>query len=292
MNIHSRIPNEDMIGRTHHLRVTAKQPSGYLLDALSLGELFLPVRQAPKTLTVGEKVEVFLYLDSRDRPAVTTRTPRIRLGEFALLKVVDVNNNGAFMDWGLDKDLLVPFAEQHHKMQPGKSYLVHLYRNKADGRLVASSKLDRFLEEDGRYRYKPGQAVDLIIANSTELGFRAIVNQRHWGLLFRDEVFQRLSYGQSIRGYIKRIRKDGKLDLTLQAGQQSRDEYAERIVDYLRQHGGFAPLHDKSEPGEISRVFGISKSAFKKTIGHLYKQRRISIEENGIRLAENGSGHN
>ena len=193
---------------------------------------------------------------------------------------------GSFLDWGLDKDLLVPFSEQHKPMEVGQSYLVYVYINKADDRIVASSKIDKIIDDDKPHDFKPQQAVDLIIANSTDLGYKAIINHSHWGVLYKNEVHQRLSFGQSIKGFIKQIRPDGKIDLSLQGGQETRDKYTTLILDYLRNKDGFAPVHDKSDPKLISDLFGMSKGAFKKTIGGLYKQRIISIEKDGIRLIE------
>jgi predicted RNA-binding protein (virulence factor B family) len=274
------------LGRTYTLDVVKKVDFGFYLAAGELGEVLLPRKYAPDNLRVGTAVEVFLYLDSNALPVATTQKPRAQVGEFAYLKVVDTSNVGAFLDWGLDKDLLVPFAEQHRPMEVGRSYLVTLYIDSNDGRIVASSKIDKFLDDDRPHRFKPGQAVDLIIANSTDLGYKAIINHTHWGVLYKDEVFQRLSFGQSIKGFIKRIRADGKIDLTLQGGQVTRDKNAEVILNYLKSQNGFAPVHDKSDPKLIADLFGISKGAFKKAIGGLYKKRIISIEKDGIHLLD------
>jgi len=257
---------------------------GVYLNAENLGSVLLPNKHAPVGLSPGDVVEVFLYLDSEDRPVATTQKPRAQVGEFAYLEVVASTDVGAFLDWGLDKDVLVPFSEQHRPMQVGRSYLVYLYLNNADSRITASSKIDKFLSDDSPHNFKEAQAVQLIIANSTELGFKAIINHSHWGVLYKNEVHQRLSFGQSIGGYIRRIRPDGKIDLTLRGGQETRDQYAKAIENYLIEHGGFAPVHDKSDPQLIAKLFGMSKGAFKKTIGALYKQRVITIEKTGIRL--------
>ena len=259
---------------------------GVYLDAQELGEILLPKRRCPDKLDVGDEIEVFLYLDSEDRPVATTQKPKAEVGQFAYLKVIDITDIGAFLDWGLDKDLFVPFREQHRQMELGKSYIVYVHLNPADGRIMASSKIERFLDDERPHDFKPRQAVDLIIANTTELGYKAIVDHSHWGVLYQNDVFQRLSYGQYKKGFIKKIRDDGKIDLTLQGGQETRDKNAKIILIYLQKQGGFAPVHDKSDPALISRLFGMSKNAFKKTIGGLYKQRIISIEKDGIRLLE------
>ncbi len=274
------------LGRSYKLKVVKAVDFGFYLDAMELGEVLLPTKYAPADLTAGDTIQVFLYLDSNGLPVATTQTPKVEVGQFAYLRVVENTDVGAFLDWGLDKDLLVPFAEQHRPMVEGKSYLVYVYIDDTDGRIVASSKIDKFLDDDRPHRYKPHQEVDLIIANSTDLGFKAIINHSHWGVLYKNEVFQRLSFGQSIKGFIQRIRPDGRIDLTLQSGKLSRDKNAETILDYLKQQNGFAPVHDKSSPREIEELFGISKGAFKKAIGGLYKQRLIVIEKDGIRLME------
>jgi len=271
------------IGRTFELEVIKQTEFGFYLDADSLGEILLPKKHAPADLSVDDMIEVFLYLDSEDRPIATTQTPKAEVGDFAYLEVKANTPVGAFLDWGLDKDVLVPFSEQHRPMSVGDSYLVLLYLDN-QGRITATSKIDKVVLEDDQHDFYPQQKVDLIIANSTELGFKAIVDQSYWGLLYKDEVDQRLSFGQSIEGYIKHIREDGKIDLSLKSGQQIRDDSSQVILDYLRDHDGFAPVYDKSPPEQISELFGMSKGQFKKTIGGLYKQQIISIQSDGIRL--------
>lgn len=271
------------IGRFVELEVIRAVEFGFYLDAKELGDVLLPVKNAPSDLVVGDIVEVFLYFDSAGRPVATNQQAKAVVGEFAYLKVVDVSAVGAFLDWGLDKDLFVPFAEQHRPMQSGHLYLVHIYIG-LDGRIVASSKIDKFLDDERPHNFKPQQAVNLIIGNSTELGYKAIINHSHWGVLYKNEVYQRLSFGQSKKGFIKTIRPDGKIDLSLQGGQETRDKQAKIILNYLTKQNGFAPVHDKSDPQLIADLFGMSKGAFKKAIGGLYKQRIIDIEKGGIRL--------
>ncbi len=273
------------IGHIHELEVVKLVEFGAYLDAQELGEVLLPSKNAPEDLAVGDMIEVFLYLDSEGRPVATNQSPKAVVGEFAYLKVVDASRVGAFLDWGLDKDILVPFAEQHRPMEVEHFYLVYIYVG-IDGRIVASSKIDKFLDDEKPHDFKPQQAVDLIIANSTDLGYKAIINHSHWGVLFKNEVHQRLSFGQYKKGFIKHIRPDGKIDLTLQGGQETRDKYGKIILAYLNKKEGFAPVHDKSDPQLISDLFGMSKGSFKKAIGGLYKERIISIEKDGIRLLE------
>ena len=271
------------IGRKYDLRVIKETEFGVYLDAENLGEILLPSKHAPDLLSIDDTVEVFLYLDSEDRPVATTQTPKAEVGEFAYLQVKDNTQIGAFLDWGLDKDVLVPFSEQHRPMSVGDYYIVFLYLDN-QGRIAATSKIDKIVADDDHRDFWPQQAVDLIIGNSTDLGFKAIINHSHWGLLYKDEVGQRLSFGQSLQGYIKHIREDGKIDLSLKSGRQIRDSYSQTIQDYLRDHNGFAPVHDKSPPEQIFDLLGMSKKQFKKTIGALYKQRVIAIEADGIRL--------
>jgi len=272
------------IGQYYDLDVVKKLDFGFYLDANELGNILLPIKYAPQDLKVGDNLEVFLYLDSEGIPIATTQEPWATVGEFAYLNVIDTTPIGAFLDWGLDKDILVPFAEQHRAMEIGHSYLVYIFINNADGRIIASSKIDKFLNDDESHQYTQQQAVDLIIANSTDLGYKAIINHSHWGVLYKNEVFQRLSFGQSIKGYIKTIRTDGKIDLSLHGGKETREKNAHIILDYLKCKNGFAALTDRTDPETILDLFGMSKAAFKKAIGGLYKQRIILIKKDGIYL--------
>lgn len=272
------------LGRTYVLEVCKEVDFGFYLDAGDLGEVLLPRRVAPNDLGVGANLKVFLYLDSEDRPVATTKTPLIEIGQFAYLKVVERTKFGAFLDWGLDKHLLLPFAEQHRPVEEGKKYLVFAYLDDRDGRIVASSKIDQFVADEAKQKFKPLDQVDLMIANSTDLGFKAIVNNQCWGVLYKDDVFQRLSFGQRIQGYIQRVRPDGRIDLTLNGGYKSQDKNCDVLVAYLKKVGGSSPLNDKSDPQLIKETLSMSKAAFKKAVGRLLKQNKLSIEKNGIRL--------
>ena len=280
------------IGNKHELTIITELDFGFYLDAQNLGEVLLPRKLAPNDLQEGDSVEVFLYLDSEDRPIATTQEPKASVGEFAYLEVIDTTPVGAFLDWGLDKDLLVPFAEQHRPMETGKSYLVYVYLDRLDGRIAASSKIDSFLDDDTPHTFTPQQPVKLIIANTTELGFKVIVNQTHWGLLYKNDVHQRVSFGQSIDGFVKYVRPDGRLDISLQGGKETRDKYTNAILNHLKYNKGFSPLNDKSDPRLIADQLGMSKKAFKKSIGGLYKNRVIRIEADGIHLIENDAQEN
>lgn len=276
------------IGHSYKLKITKVTTFGAFLDADNYGEILLPKKNAPKLLSKGDLLEVFLYLDSDDKPIATTQTPKAQVGEFAYLEVSDINAVGAFLNWGLDKDLFVPFGEQHRLLEIGKSYLVYVYIDKVDSRITASSKVDKFLDYEKPHTFKAKDAVNLIIANSTELGYKAIINHSHWGMLYKNEVHQLLSFGDYVQGYIKHIRPDGRIDLTLEnlSKKESRDQTELKILHYLKNHSGKSSLSDKSDPTEIAKTFGLSKGAFKKAIGGLYKQKLIVIEENGFYLTD------
>ncbi len=274
------------LGKMNKLQVWHPAPYGVLLDAGEDGELFLSDGAGGKGLSVGDWVEVFVYLDTEDKLAVTTKTPLGEVGRFSYLKVAAVTQVGAFLDWGLKKDVLVPFNEQKFPMVQGSSYVVYIYLDNKTGRIIASSKIDRYiksLNED----FEIGEQVALLIESETDLGFKCIVNQTHWGILYGDEIFQSLSVGAEVTGYIKYIREDGKIDLCLQPPGYSRDRMggiAEKILESIRQDGGFLAMTDKSPPADIYERFLVSKQVFKKALGALYKQRKIALEADGIRL--------
>lgn len=272
------------IGKFNTLKVIALTANGAYLDGGQLGEILLPNRYVPEACDLDDEIKVFVYNDSLDRLVATTETPLVEVGGFASLNVKQTNKLGAFLDWGLPKDLLAPHNLQHKAMEAGKRYLVHVFLDQRTERLVASSKLDKYLDI-WPADYKAGDAVDLVIGGRTDLGFKAIINNLHWGLIFSSEVHQNLYTGQKVQGYIKQVREDGRIDLALsRAGKGKVIDFTDKLLDYLNQNDGFCSLHDKSSPEEISRVFGVSKKAFKATIGHLLKQGKISIEPNGVRL--------
>ncbi len=270
------------IGRLNRLRIISDGPAGLYLDGGSDGDILLLRKQVPKGVTVGDEVEVFLYHDE-EGIAATTTPPRALLGQFATLKVVSATHIGAFLDWGLPKDLLVPLSEQKVEMQEGRRYVVYINLDN-EGRLVASAKVDKFLDR-WPANYQEGQEVDLLICDRTDLGHKAIINHRHWGVLYQNELFKNIWPGDSIKGYIKKIRDDGKIDLTLhQSGHEKLGGVADKVLEKLINSGGFLPVHDKSSPETIYTLFGESKKSFKSAIGILYKHRRITIEADGIRL--------
>jgi len=271
------------VGTYNELQIVKKVDFGLYLNAgPDLGEVLLPKRYATDEMEIGQTISVFLYFDSEDRLIATTQHAKAVAGEFTSLKVVDTNRAGAFLDWGLPKDLLVPFNQQKVAMKTGFGYVVYVYQDDISERLLASSKLDRFLDKVPA-TYKAGEKVDLLIAERTDIGFKAIINHKHWGVIFENDVFGDLGIGKKCKGYIRRIREDGKIDLSLtQTGYAKMDSLADRILLTLRQHDGFLPLSDKSSPDQIAKILKMSKGNFKKAIGQLYKQGDIVIADNGI----------
>lgn len=273
------------IGRSNSLLVIRKVDFGAYLDGEELDEILLPERYLPKNCKIDDTIEVFIYLDSEDRLVATTEKSYAEVGDFACLKVVDLGPAGAFLDWGLPKDLLVPFREQKEKMIEGREYVVFVYLDKSN-RIAASSRLDRFLGKEPA-SFQEGEEVELLICDQTDIGYKAIINSTHWGVLYKNELFQKLKKGQQIKGFIKKVRDDGKIDLSLQKpGPEKVDELSEKILNTLKEQGGFLSVTDKSSPKSISDLFGCSKNTYKKAIGGLYKKRLITLEKSGIRLCE------
>jgi uncharacterized protein len=274
------------IGKLNKLRIVKELDFGIYLDGGEHGEILMPRRYVPENCKIDDVIEVFIYLDSEDRIIATTEIPYAMVGEFALLKVVSVNDFGAFLDWGLPKDLLVPFREQKKKMEEGKSYIVHVYLDQTSKRIVASSNLDKFLDKLSN-DFGPGQEVDLLICTRTEIGYKAIINNTHWGVLYKNEVFQTLDRGQRIKGFIAKIRDDKKIDLCLQKpGYEKVDDLLKTIIDRLKEEGGFIAAGDKTSSEIIYELFGVSKKTYKKAIGALYKSKLITIEDEGIKLSD------
>jgi predicted RNA-binding protein (virulence factor B family) len=272
------------IGTMNKLKISREVDFGFYLDAGKSKEILLPRNCSPRNCRIGDELEVFIYLDSEDRLIAATQKPKAMLGEFAFLKVVSVNQTGAFLDWGLPKDLLVPFGEQKQKMKEGLSYIVMIYLDEKTKRLAATSKLGRFLNKKPA-DYKEGEEADLLICEETEIGRRVIINESHWGMLYKNEIFQKIECGQRLKGYIKKMRGDNKIDVSLQRqGYERTGELSGKILDELEKNNGFLPFGSQSPPEEIYRIFGASKKSFKMAIGALYKNRTISIEDDGIKL--------
>ena len=273
-------------GKFNRLKVINKLDAGVLLDGEELGELFMPRSYSSADYDTGDTVDVFVFYDSDGKLLATTKRPFAMVGDFALLKVVSITPVGAFLDWGLKKDLLVPFSEQKDTMAEGRSYIVYVYRDERTNRIVASSKVGRFLDKKPG-NLQEGQGVELLICSQTELGFKAIINNSCWGVLYKNEIFQPLRKGQQVPGFIKKVRDDGKIDLCLQKpGHEKVADMSDKVMDALKTGGGFISITDKSPAELIYRMFGVSKKTYKKAIGALYKKRLIDIEGDGIRLIE------
>jgi len=275
------------IGRKNRMRVVKAVHFGLYLDGGDAGEILLPSREVPENARPGDFLHVFLYRDSDDRLIATRKTPRAMVGEAAYLKVKEQTDVGTFMDWGLSKDLLVPFNEQAWPMNPGRSYVVYLFVDEKSGRIAASTRYNRHLSEDG-HGFRCGQKVRLMIAARSALGYKAIINNTHLGLIFKNDVFQPLKFGQQLAGYIKTIRDDGKIDLALQpASDEARDRLEEQILEHLRRHEGSSEITDKSPPELIYKTFRTSKANFKRALGRLYKKRLVLIKKDRVSLTGN-----
>ena len=275
------------LGKTNILTILKKVDFGLYLDGEELGEILLPRRYAPKDANEGDELKVFIYLDSEDRLIATTEIPFAEIGQCAHLKVVSIGKFGAFLDWGLPKDILAPFKEQRIPMLKGKFYTVFLFID-VMGRIAASSKLDSFLkEEDLDDHFTINQKVNLHISRQTELGYKAVINGTHIGLIHNSDLLQKIKVGEIKDGYIKKIRTDGRIDLTLQEkGIEAIDNSAQNILDFIKNKGGSINITDKSSPEIIYEHFKISKSVYKKALGKLYKDRIIVIEKDKIILSE------
>ncbi len=274
------------LGKFNQLEVVKEVDFGLYLDGGEEGEILLPTRYVPEDCQVGDMLNVFLYLDIDERLIATTLTPLVQVGQFACLEVAWVNQFGAFLNWGLMKDLFVPFSEQKMKMQVGRKYVIHAHLDDESYRIVASAKVERYLSKDIP-DYAPGTEVDILIWQKTDLGFKAIIDNKHGGLLYENEIFCTLETGMQMRAFVKQVREDGKVDLILQKpGFEKIDDFSKTLLDYIKEHGGRIHLNDKSPAEDIYDTFGVSKKTFKKGVGDLYKKRLISLQENGITLAE------
>jgi uncharacterized protein len=272
------------IGKRNQLKINRTVDFGAYLDGGELGEILIPKRYLKPNIQIGDIIEVFIYNDSEDRIIATTEFPFAQIGDFAWLQATAVNTFGAFLNWGLPKDLIVPFREQNSRMIEGNYYLVYIYLDIATKRIVASQKLDKFLDNIPP-EYSPGEEVSIIVSNETELGFKVIVNSLHWGIIYRNQLFTQLSQGQKLQAFIFKIREDQKIDITLQKpGFSQVLDLSEVILNQLKINNGFLPFTDKTEPAAIYKHFGVSKKNFKIALGNLYRRKKISIEQNGIRI--------
>ena len=254
------------------------------MDGGELDTILLPKRYVPQGCELGDWIDVFLYFDSDDLLIATTEKPKVQVGDCAMLTVVDINHAGAFMDCGLPKDLLVPYNEQQKPMEVGYSYVVHVFHDQNSDRIAASTKLSHHLDEESVW-LKPRQAVNLLVAGRTELGYKAVIDNKYLGLIFRADAYRPLKIGERLPGFVKSIRKDGKIDLLIsQATLQGDHDLGEQIIQHLTESGGESQISDKSDPEEIYRLFKVSKKKYKQALGGLFKSKRILIEPGKIKL--------
>ncbi len=274
------------LGTYNTLEILRDTSVGLFLGDGEGNDILLPNKYVPETYELGDSLTVFCYLDHSERPVATNLEPEILVNEFQLLKVVEVNEFGAFLDWGLEKHLLVPFREQRNKMQEGHWYVVYCYLDPQSNRLVASNKTDKFLNND-TLLVQEGDIVELVVSRQTDLGYEVIINNSHKGLVYANEIFKKISVGDNTKGVIKKIRPDNKVDVSLQPlGEKILEPAANKIYEQLLAHGGFLGLHDKSDPEMIKAELQMSKKTFKKGIGTLYKARKIEIKGDGIYAIE------
>lgn len=272
------------IGKINTLSCVKKVDFGAYFDGESFGEILLPKRYEPENLEPGDELELFIYNDSEDRLIATTETPLAQVGGFALLNIVDTNNVGAFADWGLMKDLLIPFREQKVKLKKGNSYLIAVELDFTTQRIIGSTKIDKYLDNIPP-EYEEGQAVSLMVWQETDFGYKVIIEGKHTGLLYRNQVFKPLQSGDKLTGYIQKIREDEKIDCTLyKSGYAKAEGLPEQILEALEINGGSMDISDKSEPEKIHALFHCSKKAFKMALGQLYKSKQIKIYPDKITL--------
>ncbi|MBH0056726.1 GntR family transcriptional regulator [Pseudoalteromonas sp. SWXJZ94C] len=272
------------LGTTQTLFVKEVSNEGAYLDGHDLGEVFLPKQEIKHELEAGDSISVFIYLDNANLATATIKKPHAQVGEYALLRVKEINSIGAFLDWGLEKDVLAPFNEQKPRMQEGHSYLVRLYLDNASQRICASNNFNRFLSKD-EPEYTHLQEVDIIVAGKTDIGYKVLIEESHFGVVFYNMVFKSLFVGQKLKGFIQKVRDDGKIDVVLEKpGMGKVSDLGETIMQKLKNEGGVIPLGDKSDPEAIKKMFSTSKANYKKAIGGLFKQELIDIEAKSIRL--------
>lgn len=269
------------VGEYNVMKVSRKVAFGFYLDDGEEG-ILLPIRFAPHDLKIGDDIKVFIYHDSDNRLIATTQTPKAVVGDIVKLKVVEVTRQGAFLDWGLMKDLFVPVSKQLGGMRLGAEYLVKVYLDEMTGRVAATEKIDSLLSNE-KLTVKEKDIVSLIVYRKTELGYAMIINNQHIGLLHNNEIYREMVIGEKLEGFIKTIRPDNKIDVVIgKPGFQKVEDEAAKIMRLLAEHDGYLPYNDKSDPEDIYAFFGMSKKAFKMTIGNLYKQQKIALTKTGI----------
>ena len=273
------------LGRYNQLEIVKEVDFGVYLDGDEDGEILLPLKYVPEGSAPGDILNVFIYLDMEERLVATTRPPYAQVGDFACLEVAWVNEYGAFLDWGLMKDLFVPFREQKVKMQKGRRYVVYVDLDEESYRIMGSARVERYLSRE-RADYLPGDEVEVMVWQRTDLGYKVIVDNKFGGMLYHNEIFQQLATGMKLPAFVKQVRPDGKIDLELQqAGFRKVDDFAEVLLQFIKDKGGRTSINDKTDAETIYDTFGVSKKTFKKAVGELYKKRLIVLEDGGIRLA-------
>lgn len=273
------------IGQFNTLNIIKDTGIQLYLDGNSHGDILLTDKQSPKQAKVGDSLDVFIYTGSDGQLLATQKNPYVKMDGVAWLKVISIGPAGAFLDWGIAKDLLVPFSEQDYELEESHFCLVKVYLDKQN-RIAASTYLNHYISDEAHY-LQEGDEVSLIIAGKTDLGFKAVVNDNFWGILYHNEVFQPLREGQKLTGYIKKIREDNKIDLSLnKTGHTHVLSVSEQIIQRLEDNNGFLELSDKSSPEAINAAFGVSKKVFKHALGTLYKERRITLTKTSISLNE------
>ena len=272
------------LGDYNILTVVKKVDFGLYLDGGDEGEILLPRRYVPEGAEPGDTMEVFIYLDNEERLVATTEIPLAKVGDFAYLEVAWVNQYGAFLNWGLMKDLFCPFREQKMRMVKGNKYIVHVHLDEESYRIMASAKVEHFLSED-MPSYQRGDEVDMLVWQKTDLGFKVIVDNKFQGLIYDDQIFEYIHTGDRMKGYVNTVRPDGKIDLMVQPlGRRRATDFADTLLEYMRDNGGTCPVGDKSDAEDIKDLFHVSKKVFKRAVGDLYKRRLISISDNGLKL--------
>ena len=272
------------LGKINHMKVARKVDFGVYLEGGPTGDILLPERYVPRNCKVGDELDVFLYLDQQERPVATTERPKAMVGDFAFLNVAWVNEHGAFLDWGLMKDVFCPFREQKMRMEKDHKYLVYILLDEESYRIMASAKVERYLSNE-RPQYRHNEQVSLLVWQKTDLGFKVIVDNKFAGLIYDDQIFRQLHAGDRLRGYVTSVRPDGKLDIALQqSGRQQTLDFSEQLHEYLLRNDGYCPFTDKSPAEDIYNEFHVSKKVFKKAVGDLYRQRLITLAPDGIQL--------
>lgn len=262
-----------------------RETFGIFLDSGREGDILMPKKYVPEGARVGDKIRCFVYLDQEERLIATTETPLAKAGDFAYLECTWVNQYGAFLNWGLMKDLFCPFREQKKKMEMGESYIVYIHLDEESYRIVATAKIDKYLQSAQSAGLKERQEVDLLIWQKTDLGFKTIVNNKYQGLIYRDQIFQQIHTGDQLKGFVEKVRPDGRLDIILQpTGRRQTLDFADTLLQWIKSHNGFCPFVDKSAPDDIKRTFQVSKKVFKKAVGDLYKRHLIDITDEGLQL--------